>query len=139
MRATRAGPAIQEHRVRNGRGVFARAHRKLRPMVSRDAVIAVYMMSNRKHGTLYTGVTSRFIGRIEEHRMGVVDGFTKKYGLKRLVWYELHETMLSAIRRETALKRYKRDWKINLIERENPHWTDLFPEILKSWFGKRRA
>ncbi len=103
-------------------------------MVPRDAIIAVYMMSNRKHGTLYTGVTSMFIKRIFEHRDGVIEGLTEKYGLKRLVWYELHESMTAAIQREKTIKKYKREWKLNLIERENPNWDDLFPGILRSWF-----
>lgn len=103
-------------------------------MVPRDAVIAVYMMSNRKHGTLYTGVTSMLIKRIGEHRDGLIEGFTKTYGLKRLVWYERHETMTAAIQREKTIKKWKREWRVNLIERENPNWDDLFPAILRCWF-----
>jgi putative endonuclease len=105
-----------------------------RNLVPRDATIAVYMMSNRKHGTLYAGVTSMFIKRIFEHQEGAIEGFTRKYGLKRLVWYELHESMTAAIQREKTIKKYKREWKLNLIERENPNWDDLFPGILRSWF-----
>ena len=103
-------------------------------MVPRDAVVAVYILSNRKHGTLYTGVTSTFVTRIFQHLDGVFDGFTKKYGLKRLVWYEQHETMTTAIQREKTIKKWKREWKVNLIERDNPNWDDLFPGILKTWF-----
>jgi putative endonuclease len=95
-------------------------------MVPRDAFIAVYMMSNRKHGTLYIGVTGNLRQRIWQHREGVIEGFTKKYGLKRLVWYEQHESMIAAIQREKSLKRYQRDWQTNLIERDNPHWNDLY-------------
>jgi putative endonuclease len=91
-------------------------------------------MSNRKHGTIYIGVTSTFVARIFQHLEGAFDGFTKKYALKRLVWYELHETMTVAIQREKTIKKWKREWKINLIERENPNWDDLFPSILKTWF-----
>ena len=91
--------------------------------------IAVYMMSNQKHGTIYTGVTSQLLARVGQHKEGRIPGFTQKYGLKRLVWFEPHETMAHAIRRENALKRYKRDWKINLIERDNPHWEDLYPVL----------
>ena len=87
------------------------------------------MMSNRKHGTLYIGVTGNLLLRVWQHREGVGEGFTKKYGLKRLVWYENHENMAPAIQREKSLKKYKRDWKINLIERENPHWDALFPAL----------
>ncbi|MFL6688742.1 MAG: GIY-YIG nuclease family protein [Alphaproteobacteria bacterium] len=102
-------------------------------MVSRDSYnvcIAVYMMASRRHGTIYIGVTSRFPARIFEHRNDLVDSFTKKYGVHRLVWYEIHESILSAIQREKSLKKYKRDWKINLIERENPYWSDLYPALV---------
>lgn len=99
-------------------------------MVPRQAEIAVYMMSNRKHGTLYIGVTSQLANRVAQHREGQIEGFTKKYGLKRLVWYERYQSMGEAIQRETSLKRYKRDWKINLIERDNPDWQDLFPKLI---------
>jgi putative endonuclease len=91
--------------------------------------IAVYMMASRRHGTIYIGVTSRFPSRIIEHRENLVRGFTQKHGVHRLVWYEPHESILSAIQREKSLKRYKREWKINLIERENPHWDDLYPAL----------
>ncbi len=101
-------------------------------MVSRDTFnvfIAVYIVTNRRHGTLYIGVTSRLPTRIYEHREGLIEGFTKTYGLKRLVWYEPHESMTDAIRRETSLKKYKREWKINLIEQDNPNWDDLYPVL----------
>lgn len=96
-----------------------------------DVFIAVYMMLNRRHGTIYVGVTSRLPGRVFEHREGLLEGFTKNYGLKRLVWYEPHESMIAAIAREKSLKKYKREWKINLIERENPYWDDLYPAVAK--------
>ena len=89
-------------------------------MVPRDAFIAVCMMSNRKHGTLYIGVAGNLTRRVWQHREGEIDGFTKKYGLKRLVWCEHYESMLAAIQREKSLKKYKRDWKINRIEGHNP-------------------
>ena len=98
-------------------------------MVTRDLFnrwIAVYMMSNRKHGTIYIGVTSQLLSRVTQHKEARTPGFTQKYGLDRLVWYESHETMAHAIRRETSLKRYKREWKINLIELDNPNWDDLY-------------
>ena len=85
----------------------------------------VYIMTNRPNGTLYVGVTSDIVRRTYEHRTGAIAGFTKRYGLHRLVWFEPHESVVVAIQRETSLKKYKRDWKINLIERENPHWEDL--------------
>ena len=101
-------------------------------MVTRDLFnrfIAVYIMTNRKHGTLYVGVTSELSARVSQHRDGVIPGFTKEHGLKRLVWYEEHETIVQAIHREKRLKKYKRDWKINLIERDNPNWDDLYPGL----------
>ena len=104
-------------------------------MVSRDTFnvfIAVYMMSNRRHGTLYTGVTSTLLNRVWQHKEEILPGFTKTYGLHRLVWYEPHESMIAAIQREKTIKKYKREWKINLIERENPHWDDLYPRLLST-------
>ena len=95
-------------------------------MVSRDGLIAVYMMASAKHGTLYTGVTSDLARRAYEHREGALPGFTKTYGCHRLVWFELHEEMGAALQRERSLKRWSRAWKTNLIERENPHWDDLY-------------
>ena len=88
------------------------------------------MMANQKHGTLYVGVTSQLFDRAWQHRSGLLPGFTKKYGLKRLVWVEFHESMIEAIHREKRLKKYKRDWKINLIERDNPDWGDLYPALV---------
>ena len=101
-------------------------------MVSRDAFntwIAVYIMTNRRHGTLYTGVTSFLPGRVGQHRSGEIKGFTRTHGLHRLVWYESHELMTSAIQREKTIKRYPRDWKINLIEAMNREWEDLYPQL----------
>jgi putative endonuclease len=92
-----------------------------------NSTTAVYMMASRRHGTLYVGVTGQFFQRIAEHREGLRDGFTKRHGVKRLVWYEMHDSILTAIAREKQLKRYKREWKINLIERANPNWEDLYP------------
>jgi putative endonuclease len=86
-------------------------------------------MASGRYGTLYIGVTSDLSRRIWEHREGLIPGFTKRYGCKRLVWYEPHEGMVEAIQREKSLKRWPRDWKINLIERENPDWADLY-EVL---------
>jgi len=90
-------------------------------MVARDpfnVFIAVYMMASRKYGTLYTGVTSTLPKRAYEHCEGLVSGFTKTYRVNRLVWYEPHESTRAAIQRETSIKKYPREWKINLIERE---------------------
>ena len=91
---------------------------------------AVYMLSSKKNGTLYVGVTSDLIKRIWQHKNDEVEGFTKRYGVHELMWYELHETMESAIEREKALKKWNRAWKLKLIERENPDWKDLYEEIL---------
>ncbi|SFK19934.1 GIY-YIG nuclease family protein [Caulobacter sp. UNC279MFTsu5.1] len=99
-------------------------------MVPREAWIAVYMMADHYRGTLYTGVTAYFHSRIIQHREGR-GGFTKRYGLTRLVWYEVHDLMTEAIQRETSLKRYPRQWKINLIEADNPHWDDLYASVFE--------
>ena len=91
---------------------------------------AVYILSSKKNGTLYTGVTSNLIKRIWEHKNDLVAGFTKKYSIHHLVWFELADTMESAIQREKMIKNWKRDWKIKAIEKNNPEWTDLYSDIL---------
>ena len=90
---------------------------------------AVYMLASEKNGTLYVGVTSNLIKRIWEHKNKVVKGFTQKYDLSILVWFELHETMDSAIQREKAMKFWKRVWKLRTIEKMNPDWRDLYEEL----------
>jgi putative endonuclease len=85
----------------------------------------VYMMANRKHGTIYTGVCSDLPKRVYEHREGMVDGFTKRYGCKLLVWFEMHDDLDDARKRELQIKEWKRAWKIRLIEEENLEWRDL--------------
>lgn len=90
---------------------------------------AVYLLASQRNGTFYIGVTSNLIQRIWQHREGLAEGFTKKYGVKTLVWYEQHATMESAIAREKALKKWNRAWKLKLIEETNPQWRDLWPEI----------
>jgi putative endonuclease len=99
-------------------------------LVGREPLIAVYIMADRMRGTLYVGVTSRLLHRVWQHREGTVAGFTKTYGLKRLVWFERYERMLDAIQREKSLKRWPRQWKVNLIERDNPDWSDLYPALI---------
>jgi putative endonuclease len=94
-----------------------------------DKAFYVYMLASAPYGTLYLGVTSDLVKRVWEHREGVVDGFTKEYGVKQLVWYETHADAISAITREKQLKRWNRAWKINLIQKENPQWRDLFETI----------
>ena len=90
----------------------------------------VYIVTNQPRGTLYMGVTSNLAQRIGQHREKAVDGFTKKYGLDRAVWYEVHENAESAILREKQLKKWNRLWKIELIEKMNPEWRDLFQDIV---------
>ena len=87
------------------------------------------MMASGQHGTIYIGVTSDLLGRVSQHRQGLTGGFTARYGVKRLVWYELHDSIVTAIQREKSLKKYKREWKVTLIERENSKWADLFPQF----------
>ena len=90
----------------------------------------VYMLASQRHGTLYIGVTSNIVQRMYQHREGLADGFTKQYGVKMLVWYELHATMDSAISKEKAMKEWKRAWKIARIETMNPTWQDLYESLL---------
>ena len=91
---------------------------------------AVYILASKRNGTLYIGVTSNLPKRAWEHREGFGDGFTKKYNVHRLVYYELFEDMQNAITREKRLKKWRRAWKIRLIEEKNPDWHDLWSQIL---------
>ncbi len=91
---------------------------------------AVYILASKRNGTLYVGVTSDLVKRIWEHRNDLVEGFTKRYSVHQLVWYELHESMNSAIQREKRLKGWKRKWKVQLIESKNPNWEDLYAKII---------
>jgi putative endonuclease len=86
----------------------------------------VYILASRRNGTLYIGVTNDLVKRVWEHRSGLVDGFTRKYGVKRLVWFESTPDVLAAITREKQIKKWNRAWKIELIERKNPEWSDLY-------------
>ncbi len=90
----------------------------------------VYLLASHYHGTLYVGVTSDLLQRIWQHKNYSVEGFTKRYGVLDLVWYELHGTMHEAIAREKAIKEWKRAWKIRLIEEGNREWKDLYPSIV---------
>ncbi len=94
----------------------------------------VYILASKFYGTLYIGVTRCLIGRVIQHRDEFVDGFTKRYGVKALVYFEAFEDVHAAIQREKSLKRWSRAWKINLIERDNPHWDDLFPALTDGQF-----
>jgi putative endonuclease len=91
---------------------------------------AVYILASKRNGTLYTGVTSDLIKRIWEPKNDLVEGFTKLYGVHNLVWFERHENMHSAIEREKNIKEWKRAWKLNLIEENNPDWRDLYDDIV---------
>jgi putative endonuclease len=90
----------------------------------------VYIMASGRNGTLYIGVTSDLIARVWQHREGVVEGFTKKYGCKLLVWFERHDDIEAAIRREKQMKEWKRLWKLRVIEEMNPDWNDLFESLM---------
>jgi putative endonuclease len=91
---------------------------------------AVYILASKQNGTLYVGVTSNLQKRAWEHKNDLVEGFTRKYGVHQLVYYELHEDMISAINREKQMKKWNRAWKLELIERQNPGWRDLWEEII---------
>ena len=90
----------------------------------------VYILANKRNGTLYTGVTSELIQRVWQHKNDMAEGFTKKYKVKTLVYYEVHESAESALTREKRIKRWRRAWKLRLIEDSNPEWKDLYEQIL---------
>ena len=90
----------------------------------------VYILASGRNGTLYVGVTSDLVKRIWEHKSDLVPGFTRRYGVHRLVWFERHDVMESAIAREKAIKEWKRRWKVELIEQLNLEWRDLYPDIV---------
>ncbi|HWG11344.1 MAG TPA: GIY-YIG nuclease family protein [Rhodanobacteraceae bacterium] len=90
----------------------------------------VYMLASRRNGTLYVGVTSDLVKRAHEDKTGAVSGFTRSYGVHHLVWFEQHSTMESAIAREKAIKGWKRKWKLELVEKQNPYWHDLYDALL---------
>nr|WP_047580238.1 GIY-YIG nuclease family protein [Methylobacterium sp. ZNC0032] len=87
----------------------------------------VYLLASGQHGTLYLGVTRDLARRVYEHKSKVTPGFSRKYGVSRLVWYEEHQTAREAIDREKDIKKWRRDWKVRLIEENNPLWADLYP------------
>jgi len=91
---------------------------------------AVYILASKKNGTLYTGVTSDLVKRIWEHKNDLVDGFTRRYKVHNLVWYELHDNMDAAIEREKNMKEWKRAWKVRLFEKDNPNWNNLYDSII---------
>ena len=89
----------------------------------------IYIMASKKNGTLYIGVTSNLVHRVWQHKNDVHDGFTKKYGIHRLVWYEMTDQIGWAIQREKQMKKWRRQWEINLVEEKNPNWNDLYEEL----------
>lgn len=91
-----------------------------------------YILSNKRYGTLYIGVTSNLSKRVYEHKNGLIEGFSKKHGLDMLVYYGRHENSETALKRERNMKEWKRDWKIRLIEEGNPNWFDLSENVLKN-------
>ena len=95
-----------------------------------DKQPCVYLLANKRNGTLYTGVTSNLVKRIWEHKPHIVEGFTKKYNVTLLVWYEPHDSMESAIHKEKMIKNWKRSWKIKEIEKINPEWNDLYDGVI---------
>jgi putative endonuclease len=98
----------------------------------RELQYYVYILASRKIGTLYIGVTRSLIKRVWEHKNDLVEGFTKKYKVHILVYFEVFDGIENALKREKQLKNWKRDWKINVIERENPEWVDLYPKLVEN-------
>jgi putative endonuclease len=90
----------------------------------------VYILASKRNGTLYTGVTTDLARRAWEHREGALPGFTKRYGVTHLVWFETYDSVLDAIAREKAIKRWRRAWKLALIEAQNPQWLDLYDTLI---------
>ena len=92
----------------------------------------VYVLASQRNGTLYTGVTADLLRRMDEHKNKLVDGFTKKYSIDKLVYYEIFDDINEAIKREKCIKTWQREWKLSLIEKSNPEWEDLYDKILQS-------
>jgi putative endonuclease len=102
----------------------------------RELQPAVYILASRTNGTLYIGVTSQLLQRVYQHRTDMLKGFTSRYQVHRLVWFEAHETMESAILREKQLKKWNRAWKLDLIHQNNPDWEDLYPRLVSDYQGR---
>jgi len=98
--------------------------------MTREKLPCVYVLASKRNGTLYVGVTSDLVKRVWEHKDDLVEGFTSKYSVHLLVYYEMHEDMLGAITREKQIKKWNRSWKLKLIERDNPEWKDLWAEVI---------
>ncbi len=103
-----------------------------------ERIYFVYLLASKSYGTLYVGVTNDLLARVVEHREGRGAKFTSRYGVTRLVWFEVHRDVNVAIGREKKLKRWRRDWKVALIEEGNPRWEDLYPGLVKAgWTAER--
>ncbi len=100
------------------------------PSVASSSMPYVYIMASRRNGTLYIGVTKDLMRRVHEHKTDAVPGFTARYQVHHLVWYEATDSIISAIQREKQLKNWQRAWKVRLIEATNPYWNDLYPALL---------
>jgi putative endonuclease len=94
-----------------------------------DRAYYVYMLASSRYGTLYLGVTSNLVKRVWQHREELAEGFSKEYAVKKLVWFEVHKEVYAALTREKQLKKWRREWKIALIQQANPMWRDLYPDI----------
>ena len=103
-----------------------------------ERIYFVYLLASRFYGTLYVGVTNDIIARTYDHKAGEIPGFTKRYGVHRLVWFETHRDVREAIAREKRIKEWRRDWKINLIEADNRHWDDLYPNMIAAGWRVER-
>jgi putative endonuclease len=107
--------------------------------MQREFAPCVYLLASRRNGTLYVGVTSNLLARVHQHREGLLPGFTRDYGVKRLVWFERHGSMEQAIVREKRIKKWNRAWKLELIEAGNPEWRDLAEDLGFAAFGEMGA
>ena len=101
-----------------------------RRLQGEEIVYYLYVLASKKHGTLYIGVTGDLPRRMWAHREGLVEGFTSRYGVTSLVYYEGFDDVRAAIQREKTMKKWPRQWKVHLIERDNPHWSDLYPMMV---------
>jgi putative endonuclease len=115
-------------RIKQIQSFLSQAKTTVEQAVRSEKLPCVYILASNPHGTLYIGVTSDLWSRTAVHKQDLLDGFTKRYGVHRLVYYEMHHTMMMAIRREKQLKKWNRAWKLRLIEQMNPEWRDLFDE-----------
>jgi putative endonuclease len=123
---SRAGPQAKRHSRESGNPGLEQQAASGNDMKQ----FCVYILCSKRNGTLYTGVTSNLIKRVYEHRNNLADGFTRKYDVHRLVWYEMHGTAETAIPREKQIKKWNRQWKSALLEKTNPDWDDLYDALV---------